>query len=567
MKMRLAVVAAGALFLSAVWTPKITAQGEGAPSALPGVFGEILDVRVVNIEVVVTDKSGLPVRGLTAEDFRLLVDGQEVDIDYFSEVRGGLTLDPGAGAEELLPGVPALAPGEPVGTSYLVFVDDFFAVASDRDRVLNAMIDDLPLLAPEDRMAVVAYDGKNLEMLSTWSQSVERLRRVLRDAKLRPARGLQRRVERRQFEQSFSTLDSLVLLGDETGLPSFITELNIDERAYVQRLSEQLNRSVAAASATLRSFAKPPGRKVMLLLSGGWPFIPADYVVGDISRSIVHREGPFGDNLYRRLSETANLLGYTIYPVDLPGMDETVVDFSLRSSRPTQAVNAGFLREQEVHDTLRFLARETGGRALINSRRLDAFADIVADTRSYYWLGFSPERAWDDERHSVRVEVTSPSFRVRSRRGFLDTSREREVDMSIESSLLFGNTAGNDTLRASLDHPVPAGRRRMSTTLTVTIPLDQVTFLPVGDTLATQLELRVGVIDADGQQAEMPVIPLAVASDKEPSAGAVGSYETTLLLRRKPHRVVVAIYDPVSGRILSSGLEIFPPNQRRKKRP
>ena len=46
------------------------------------VFGEAIDVRVVNVEAVVADKRGNRVRGLTAADFRLLVDGREVPIDY-----------------------------------------------------------------------------------------------------------------------------------------------------------------------------------------------------------------------------------------------------------------------------------------------------------------------------------------------------------------------------------------------------------------------------------------------------------------------------------------------------
>ena len=44
----------------------------------PEAFGESIDVRVVNVEAVVTGRHGERVRGLTAADFRLLVDGKEV---------------------------------------------------------------------------------------------------------------------------------------------------------------------------------------------------------------------------------------------------------------------------------------------------------------------------------------------------------------------------------------------------------------------------------------------------------------------------------------------------------
>ncbi len=63
--------------------------------------------------------------------------------------------------------MPALAPGAAVGTSYLVFIDDFFTRPPDRDRVIDGLIEQLPNLTPQDRMAIVAYDGKKVDMLTT----------------------------------------------------------------------------------------------------------------------------------------------------------------------------------------------------------------------------------------------------------------------------------------------------------------------------------------------------------------------------------------------------------------
>ena len=120
----------------------------------PGIFSEVVDVRVVNLEVVVTDKDGVPIHGLQPEHFLLEIDGKEVPIDYFSEVRAGVAgpaVD-GAGISSL----PAVVPGDPVATSYLIFLDEFFALARDRDKVLEALMADLPRLGAGDRMPVVA---------------------------------------------------------------------------------------------------------------------------------------------------------------------------------------------------------------------------------------------------------------------------------------------------------------------------------------------------------------------------------------------------------------------------
>jgi VWFA-related protein len=525
------------------------APAQQQPSPLPGVFGEVLDVRVVNLEVVVTDKNGIPIAGLGPQDFRLIVDGEEVEIDYFSEVRGGVAVREAAEAEAAVPGVPQLAPGSPVETSYLVFIDDFFSVSVDRNRVLDSLAQDLALVEPEDRMAVVAFDGRELEMLTTWTSSVDQLERVFERAKERPAWGLQRVAERRQarLDESLS-IQSLVgvNLDEATGFRSPLdrTYLEPQERFYVERLAEQLDKSVAAAAATLRSFAKPPGRKVMLILSGGWPFFPVDYLYSNFNRLILDRQGLDGDDLYGRLVDTANLLGYTLYPIDVPGLDRETVDGTVDNVPDQQLFsNDSFLREQEVHFTLKRLAETTGGRAFINANRLNALEQVVSDTRTYYWLGFTPARQWDDQRHDVKIELTSPEFRVRSREGFLDSSRQREVTMAVESTLLFGNAK-------------KAGRKRLDVPLTVVVPLDTITFIPSGENFVSQLELRIAVVDEDGLRAEIPIIPIALQTPTEPEAGQLGRYETSLRLRNKDHQAVVALYDTASGKILSSSVAI-----------
>ena len=50
------------------------------------MFIETMEVRVVNVDVVVRDKKGNPVSGLTTDDFRILENGQPVEITNFLEV-------------------------------------------------------------------------------------------------------------------------------------------------------------------------------------------------------------------------------------------------------------------------------------------------------------------------------------------------------------------------------------------------------------------------------------------------------------------------------------------------
>ncbi len=532
---------------------------EAPPPALPGVFGEVVEVRVINLEVVVTDRDGVRVPGLSATDFRLLVDGEEVPIQYFTEIRGGEAVEPEGERAPGIESVPAVLPGEPVGTSYLVFIDDFFSIARDRKLALDALKKDLGLLGEKDRMAIVAYDGSGVEMLTSWTNSPAALEETIERAKRRDSFGLQRTAELRQCD-----LDGIFELGElliegELVFDAAFNRLNADERFCAARLAEQVARSAGAATATLRGFANPPGRKVMLLFSGGWPFLPAEFVVSDFTRPILIEPGiARGDELLRPLTDTANLLGYTLYPVDVPGLQTQSVDASRSTPLSPSALAArSFLREDETEYTLRFLAEKTGGEAQVDGRRSTAFRAAVADTRSYYWIGFTPAWQGSDRRHDVVVEARDPKLKVRSRSGYLDSSRQREVTMAVESALLFGNPPAANPLAIAFGRPERV-KGKMEIPLAVGIPLDSVTVLPSAGQWVAEVELRVAVQDTGGNQAEIPIVPLRLAFDAQPPAGTFARYETKLQMRHERHQVVVAVYDPASGRILSGAGEVSP---------
>src|SRR5437016_5350564 len=52
----------------------------------PSFFSETIEVRVINIDVMVTDKAGKPVIGLTKNDFELYENGQKREITNFLEM-------------------------------------------------------------------------------------------------------------------------------------------------------------------------------------------------------------------------------------------------------------------------------------------------------------------------------------------------------------------------------------------------------------------------------------------------------------------------------------------------
>jgi VWFA-related protein len=547
----LALMGCLGLFPAAAWSDAARQTTTGAPNT----FGETVEVKVVNVEAVVTDRDGNRVPGLAADDFTLTVDGRPVPIRYFSEIRGGDAIAPAAaGARADWSAVPGVVPGQPVGTSYLVFLDDYFSLRLDRDRALERLREELPALGPEDRMAIVAYDGDRVDLLSSWSQSTQELDSVLQKATSRPADGFQRWAERRSYD-----LDRRLPASFRFRRSAF--DLTPEESFYARLVSDQVERVTLAAASTARGFAAPPGRKVMLVLSGGWPFDPVRFAIDNPRRVAMTEPGvEAGAELYRPLTDTVNLLGYTLYTVDVAGNQATGFDGSLlRSTELDSPRTLSYEREQELHASLDFLARETGGKALLNARSEEPLAAAVDDTRSYYWIGFVPDRQGDDRSHRIELQVSEPGLEVRSRRDFFDYSQSRELSLAVESALLFGSPLGSQSLEVRLGEPVERARGRMVLPLTVTVPVDAVTFLPESGSYTARLELRIAAIDENGGSSDVPVIPVTLTSRTEPAKGTTLTYTTDLLMRRRAQDMVAVLYDPVSGALLSSALQISPP--------
>ena len=254
----------------------------------------------------------------------------------------------------------------------------------------------------------------------------------------------------------------------------------------------------------------------MLLLSGGWPFSALDYVIDNPNRPIIEREVPSGEEILRPLVDTANRLGYTIYPVDVPGVESTSSADAASAGPGRTGLN---LREQEHEASLLYAAEQTGGRALINGLSSQVLETAESDTRSYYWLGFTPSWQGNDKRHKVALTVLTKGLRIRTRTGFLDLSRKAENSLVVESAMLFGNSPDVVPMAIKLGAPVASGRREMEVPVSLAIPVDAITFVPVNGKHTAELELRVSAVDSGGNRAPVPVIPVTLTGEEAPKPG------------------------------------------------
>lgn len=513
-------------------------------------FVDTLEVRLVQVEAVVTGQDGERVHGLQPDDFRLLVDGEATPLEVFEEVRHGITVTEGSRT--------ALAEGEAPpekrrGRNILVFVDDYFTERGTRNRLLGNLAKNLDTLEPGDRMAVVRFAGWGLEIRSEWTSSRDDLERVIAELRRETPSELVRKTD--------------LASGRD---PNFAV---VDPKLTDVRAARQILAVTGAMAAAMRAFSDAPGRRLLVPVSTGWGFDPLR-AVGNINalntaestRDANNYGAPapglgtlnasgagtpagrgrgaraaelmdvYGDHLLSPLTDTANLLGFTVYPLHL--------------GRSTTA--------ELLRTSLWLVAKETGGRIATEGGAATApLEPVVADTGSYYVLGFAPKRAYDDRRHTVEVTVRRPQgAEVRHRRSFLDLSHKTRNRLKVEEALLLGREGGD--LDVSLGEPQPARGRAVRVPVTVRIPMDWVTLLPQGEDgeqVAGDLELRVAALDGEGRRSETTVVPVRL-SGPEPAPGSVATYQTAVELRdRGDQRLVLFLYDRLSGDSMARVIE------------
>jgi VWFA-related protein len=541
--------------LATILVAAVAAAADVPPTANP--FGQSIDVRVVNVEAVVTDRKGGRVTGLTPADFRLLVDGHEVPIDYFTEIASGAAVSPSPAGEGKAPAAtapaaaassaaapaPIAAPGEAVGINYLVYVDDQFTLKPKRDLVLRKLAAGLDRLGPHDQMTVLSFNGHKLTRLNDWTGDRKTLEAVFKAAEERPTNGLMALVEAHEGDES--------QMVEETG-PGIIS------------LGWGIEIGMRGVVAAMRGTPTPPGRRVMLFLNGGWGLPDVPQLGGGAPSTL---DLPDPTRIFASVFETANLLGYTLYMVEVPGdttmrlsmgnNDATVMGHASRDygmenlgrmdvlgSSTSSLVGQGFISSsygQSVHENLEVMAQQTGGKAILNSAWQNAFERVAEDTSSYYWLGFTPQWKADGRHHHIDLEARRPGLTVRSRSGFSDLTRTAEAQVQAESLLLYGPPKSLQPLKVTAGALRRVSYRRRELPVTIEVPADAL--VPQGEEGSWSLvgTLSIAALDRKGTEPSWRTLPVNFRSNSLPPAGATTSVQTVLKLTRSTTRLVFAV--------------------------
>ena len=518
------------------------------------VFVDTVDVRVVNVDVFVTDKKGEPVTGLTRDDFELLEDRKPVRITNFYVVEEGRQREDAAAPTAVadLPTPPAAVPA-PIDTvpeeqrlHLIVYVDNFNIRPANRNRVLREIGYFLTThIDRQDRVMLVSYD-RSLKVRQPFTSDAQLIASSLDELERVTGHAVSRDDERRR------TLEQIEQA-------SGVAQATAYARMHSESMENDLRFTVGALKDMIGTLAGLPGRKAILYVSDGLPMVPgqdAYYAVearfsGQGSAGILTDSFTYDASRdFRELAHAANANRVSFYTIDAAGL-RLQSSFAANNARS----NAGMVDSSynsNYQSPLRFLADTTGGQAIINTNRvLPGLEKVARDFDTYYSLGFSPAHAANGRYHGLEVRVKGRrDLVVRHREGYRDKSIESRMTDGTVAALHFAYDANPLSARLHFGEAQRHEDRFYRVGVDVEVPIGSLVLVPRGDTHEARLRLFVSALDSEGDSSpvQQVVVPISIPSDElEVARRQYYRYSLPLLIRPGPHKVAVGVRDELGG--------------------
>lgn len=537
----------------------------GARAAPPAA--ERIEVRLVTVDVRVTDAAGRPIDGLAKEDFALFADGARVDVGAFA-----------ARPEAPAPSSAENATASPAEGALRVtfFLDGTLLSLGSRERARAGLLRALESpWTDHAEIALVTYDP-GLHVRVPFTHQRERVAEALRALESMTPGLLTAEIERRVNLERIIDRQRVSL---ET---PFDVPCPRDLGLLAEQQAEIEGQRARAALDALATYAKSmialPGRKVVVWVTDGVPLVPGfeayalanrlcdgsgaregmAYAIDATSLELVpgrydpragqlEAQGGALTRVVDTVAATASAQGVTIFALLARGAQRDLAS-AQDGTRHTSAETAS-AAAANLGDTLASLAQQTGGEAMLEHVDLDAaMAGVGADIEHGYTLGFYPERAGDDRRHTLRVEVSRPGARVRYRTTYRDAAPDTLAAEQVLGALLHGTQA--DTLGVQVSAiSVLRGSGRPGVRLRVLVPFARLTMLDRESGSSGVFTLFIAVRRADGSitPVRSKTIPLGLAPIEGRSGGGEYRFETELELPPGEHLAAVAVRDDVGG--------------------
>lgn len=400
------------VFWLAALAPQDPQEAQQPPQQTAPTFRS--SAAVIEVDVIVRDRNGKFLSGLTADDFEIFEDGKPQPVQQFYVVSGAP--DTGRG--------PA---GADTGSTRRH--DRMFVFLFDQDHLGAESIVRLKRAAEafiandmrDNDVAGIVVNGRIAggRLTNSRAELLAALKTVMPYPDSRPAR-LRTLREFPRIDSEFEAArigdgDKRLLsevtqrvcsqqpaLCNSEGGPAVIEEY-IDRKArnYIDETRGYTGNILRTLSSMATGLARFPGRKTLFLLTEG--FFTEESRPG-----------------LMQIAAQAARSSVTIYSLDARGLGGS----GSREMPDASTMGGGLGRSQDTaQDGPAILAGETGGYVLRNASNFTgAFMQLADDTSAYYVIGYAPPNpALDGKFRKIEVKTRVRDVTVRARKGYLAT--------------------------------------------------------------------------------------------------------------------------------------------------
>ena len=355
---------------------------------------------LVLVNVVIRDKQGNLIRGLTRNDFTLSEDGKQQKISSFDFenvdelIRAGAeqpTVSGTTGPIQVTGVTPV--PREQIRNRRLmVLFFDFTGMETDEvDRSVDAAVKFVDKqMTPADLVALVSLSS-SLLVDQDFTSDKQLLAQKLHAYNSSQGQGMANGTEAGSAEGTADTGGSYV--ADDSDYNQFNTD-----------------RKLQALQALIEKLGRIEQKKSIIYFSNG-----------------VSRSGIENQTTLRAATNAAVKASVSIYPMDIRGLEAMppgglARNASVRgvSAYSGQSVLDQFNSNATTQETLTTLAADTGGKAFLDSNDFNqVFTRVQNDTSSYYVLGYrSNNPAMDGRFRRIKVQVNRSDVKLEYRSGY-----------------------------------------------------------------------------------------------------------------------------------------------------
>jgi len=394
-----------------------------------------LTSRLVYVDVVVRDKSGQVVHGLTQQDFKVEEDGREQKIDFFE----AHTFDQPSVVQEKHGAAPVATQFEytnvakrdaAAGAINIILFDLLNTPRTDLIDARKQLLKFLANLPAGQNVALFVLTDR-LHMVQNFTGSSDRLLAAAKSIQPDDRGIIRSKTEAMQDNDFISTFAKAIGGRDPGGSAEAMKAtiatqdaINTDYRAHL---------TIQALGELARATSGYPGRKNLLWLSESFPIS-----LGAQLEDARFRSTP--DLPEER--ETANLIAsaqIAVYPISLLGMETGGVPASSSGAGEVSGIGGptGTTLNPQIGDTLRDqftgraalraelndLADQTGGEAFVGTNDFaGALRRSMLDGCNYYTLAYRPSNGkWNGQFRKIHVDLLAKSGSLTYRRGYFAT--------------------------------------------------------------------------------------------------------------------------------------------------